>query len=187
MLQRMMVPSVLTCTAVLWREFQKIIWSTSRCPQLLRDFVQCHLQTECAVSVLSYPPSPSCCYRTTASLCMYPRAENSGIPECSLLLFLVLNLRRESGCGRMTALTMLTFRRHPFLFPFSPPLLSLLWIRLSGLKFRWWLDCFGVRWSPKSQFLHPWGSSVRWVRCKSLLKFESSKLVFVHNYKAKGQ
>lgn len=28
---------------------------------------------------------------------------------------------------------------------------------------------------------------MRWVRCKSLLKFESSKLVFVHNYKAKGQ
>lgn len=59
---------------------------------------------------------------------------------------LVLNLRKESRCGRITVLTMLTLRRHPFLFPFSPPLLSLLWIRLSGLKFRWWLDCFGVRW-----------------------------------------
>lgn len=100
---------------------------------------------------------------------------------------LVLNLRRESGCGGIMTLTVLTLRRHPFLFPCSPPLLSLLWIRLIGLKFRWWPDCFGVRWFPKSPSLHPWGSSVRWVRCKSLLKFESEKLGFVHGYKTKGQ
>lgn len=36
----MMVPSVLTRIAVLWREFQKIILSIFSCPQLLRDFVQ---------------------------------------------------------------------------------------------------------------------------------------------------
>lgn len=33
---------------------------------------------------------------------------------------LVLNLRRENGCGRIMVLTTLNLRRHPGLFPFPP-------------------------------------------------------------------
>lgn len=39
---------------------------------------------------------------------------------------LALNLRRESGRGRIVTLTVLALRRNPFLVPWSPPLLPLL-------------------------------------------------------------
>lgn len=152
MLQMTMAPSVLTWTAVLWREFQKIIWSTSSCPQLLRDFVQWRREWEEKVPLVNTELLGLCCLihpallAVTQPLCMYPRAQPSGISALLVAISnnLVLNLRRENGCRQIMTLTTLSLRSHPCLCPFPPPLLSSLWIRLIGLKFRRWLDCFGV-------------------------------------------